>query len=202
MWSRWLLRVVVTACVAVGTKGESKIPRVAIAILRSVNITGSVLFTETDNGLHVTGTITGLEKGSYGFHIHESGDITTCDTSGGHFDTEGNYHGGRDHDMRHVGDFGNIIFDGDDTPTAKIDFFDKIVSFHGANNILGRTLVLHEGEDDLGLTDHPQSLLTGNAGGRVACGVIGIKSPVTPWNSAGAPVSSFILLLTSLFVFL
>lgn len=200
MCSLWVFYIFLTVSLAIEAKGD--IPRVAIAILRSVNIDGYVLFTETENGLHVTGSITGLEKGSYGFHIHESGDISTCDTTGGHFDIEGNTHGGRDHDIRHVGDFGNIEFDGGDIPTAIIDFIDNIVSFDGANSILGRALVLHEGKDDLGLGDHPQSLITGNAGGRVACGVIGIKSPVTPWNSAVAPVSSFMLVVASLFVFL
>lgn len=122
MCSRWLLCVVVTASLAIGAKGE--IPRVAIAVLRSENIKGNVLFTKTDDGLHVTGSITGLQTGLYGFHIHESGDITTCVTTGGHFDTEGNY------TIRHVGEFGNIVFDcdADDTPTAIIDLYDKIVS--------------------------------------------------------------------------
>lgn len=200
MCSHWLLCVVITSLAIIGTKGE--IPRVAIAILRSVNVTGHVLFTETDNGLHVTGMITGLDVGSYGFHVHESGDVSTCDTTGGHFDTEGNSHGGIDHDVRHIGDFGNIVFEGDGTPTARLDFFDKIASLRGANSILGRALVLHEGEDDLGLTDHPQSLVTGNAGPRVACAVIGIKYPITPWNSAASPASSVIVLVTSLIVFL
>lgn len=194
MCSQWLFYVVTASLAIIGANCE--IPRVAIAILRSVNVSGQILFTETDNGLHVTGTINGLGVGSYGFHIHESGDISTCDTTGGHFDTEGNHHGGIDHDERHVGDFGNVVFDGDET--ARVDFFDKIASLRGINSILGRALILHEGEDDLGLTDHPQSLVTGNAGGRVACGVIGIRSPLTPWNSAGSPVYSVMLLGASL----
>lgn len=199
MCSQWLICVVVTVSLAIiGAKGET--PRVAVAVLLSTNVSGRILFTETENGLHVTGTITGLDEGSYGFHIHESGDTTTCVTTGSHFDIEGNDHGGREQDVRHVGDFGNIIFGGDGT--ARVDFFDKIASLRGANNILGRAVVLHEGEDDLGLTNHPQSLVTGNAGGRVACGVIGISSPLTPWNSAGAPISSITLLVASFFVLL
>lgn len=199
MCSRWLICVVFTFSLAIiGAKGET--PRVAVAVLLSANVSGHILFTETENGLRVTGTIIGLDKGSYGFHIHEAGDTTTCATTGSHFDIEGNDHGGREHDVRHIGDFGNIIFD--DDRTARVDFLDKIASLRGANNILGRAVVLHEGEDDLGLTDHPQSLVTGNAGGRVACGVIGIRSPLTSWNSAGAPVSSIILLVASLFLLL
>lgn len=189
------------AILGIGVKGDEE-PRVAIAILKSENVTGVVLFTETDEGLHVTGSITGLEEGEYGFHIHESGDITTCYSTGAHFDIGENTHGGQNHTIRHVGDFGNVLFVGTDTAVAEIDFVDHIATLRGEYSILGRAVVLHEGKDDLGLTDHEMSLITGNAGGREACGVIGIKSPITPWNSAVAPVSSFALLMISLFVFL
>lgn len=197
----WVSYVIVTAIVAIGVKGDEE-PRVAIAILKSETVTGYVLFTETDQGLKVTGEATGLKEGEYGFHIHEAGDITSCLATGGHFDNEENIHGGRDHEMRHVGDFGNLLFVGDDVGVAKIDFIDDIVSLRGKNNILGRAVVLHENRDDLGLGNHSLSPITGNAGPRVACGVIGIRSPVTPWNSAVTPVSSLLVLVITLFAFL
>lgn len=174
-------------------------PRVAVAHLEAGNITGSIYFTETDNGVRVTGAIVGLALGHYGFHIHELGDTTTCDTTGAHFNPDGTTHGGRDHDIRHVGDLGNVQFVGDSQmPIATVDFEDNVISLIGRNSILGRALVLHEQEDDLGLGNHENSLTTGNAGARVACAVIGVRSPPGSWNSGLSLVPSSILLFTSL----
>ena len=53
-------------------------------------------------------------------------------------------------------------------------FIDKQISLYGEYSIVGRSVVVHAQEDDLGKTDHPDSLKTGNSGARVACGVIGL----------------------------
>ena len=74
--------------------------------------------------------------------------------------------------MRHVGDLGNVLADG--AGRVSTSFSDSVISLFGARSIIGRAIVLHGEEDDLGLTDHPDSHKTGNAGGRVACGIIGI----------------------------
>lgn len=153
-------------------------PRVAVAHLASEAINGTIYFTDVDGGVQVTGIITGLPAGQYGFHIHEIGDTSTCDAAGAHFNPDGNTHGARDHEVRHVGDLGNIEFVGGDSGIAKVDFVDNVISLNGCHNIVGRTLVLHEQEDDLGLGGHDNSLSTGNAGARLACAVIGIKSPI------------------------
>lgn len=169
---------VLLCAIASLARGE---PRVAVAYLVSDNIEGTIFFTDVDGGVEVTGTITGLPAGQYGFHIHELGDISTCDAAGSHFNPDGNTHGGRDHEVRHVGDLGNIEFEGDGSGIARIDFVDNVISLSGYRNIVGRTLVLHADEDDLGLGGHEDSLSTGNAGARLACAVIGIKSPIDPW---------------------
>ncbi|XP_072949327.1 uncharacterized protein [Epargyreus clarus] len=192
------LSIITLSYTIVGINGE---PRVAVAHLISPNVTGTILFTETDNGLRVSGVITGLGSGKYGFHIHELGDTTTCDTTGPHFNPDSVNHGGRDHEVRHVGDMGNVEFVGTGTPVANVDFVDSVMTLRGRNTILGRSLVLHEREDDLGLGGHELSLTTGNAGPRIACGVIGIRSPNTPWNSAKSVLPSIVLLLCGLFFF-
>lgn len=53
-------------------------------------------------------------------------------------------------------------------------FTDDVISLYGSRSIIGRGIVVHAAVDDLGLTSHVDSLKTGNAGGRVACGVVGI----------------------------
>lgn len=175
------------------------IPRNNIAGTES--ITGTIVFTETADGLRVTGNVTGLSQGKYGFHVHELGNTLSCDDSGAHFNPEGTTHGGRDHEIRHVGDLGNIEFN--DAGVANIDLTDHMLTLRGQNNILGRTLVLHAEEDDLGLGNVPESLTTGNAGARVACGVIGIMYPSDPWNSAVTSSPSILLFVaTALFVYL
>lgn len=39
-------------------------------------------------------------------------------------------------------------------------------------NILGRAIVIHKNEDDLGVNDNPDSKATGNSGPKIACGII------------------------------
>lgn len=123
----------------------------------------------------VSGEITGLAPGKHGFHIHEFGDNTNgCTSAGPHFNPEKKEHGAPDAAIRHVGDLGNI--EADASGSAKINITDKLISLHGVNSILGRTVVVHADVDDLGLGGHELSKTTGNAGGRIGCGVIGFAS--------------------------
>lgn len=62
----------------------------------------------------------------------------------------------------------------DESGKAAINITDKFISLTGDNSILGRTVVVHADVDDLGKGGHELSKTTGNAGGRLACGVIGI----------------------------
>jgi Cu-Zn family superoxide dismutase len=75
-------------------------------------------------------------------------------------------HGAPDAGERHVGDLGNIV--ADENGNAHLELTDDRISFSGENSIIGLAIIVHAGEDDL--TSQP----TGNAGARVACGVIGI----------------------------
>ena len=64
--------------------------------------------------------------------------------------------------MRHVGDYGNVISDNNGVITAT--FTDTVSKLYGPNGIIGRTIVLHQLVDDLGLGGNEESLKTGNAG--------------------------------------
>ena len=144
----------------------------AVAVLHPTEgseVSGVVSFRREADGIRVTAEITGLPANStHGFHIHEYGDCTAGDaiSAGGHFNPHGMAHGGPDDDTRHVGDLGNI--ETDTEGVAVVDFLDDQLSFSGAENILGRGVIVHEGEDDL------ETSPTGEAGAREACGVIGV----------------------------
>lgn len=75
----------------------------------------------------------------------------------------------------HVGDLGNVQSDANGVVTLNIK--DKVISIQGEHSILGRCLVVHEKPDDLGRGDNEDSKKTGNAGKRLACGIIGTMNP-------------------------
>jgi len=132
------------------------------------NVKGSITFTQVGDVVRVTGQVTGHTKGPKGFHIHAMGDCSAHDamSAGGHFNPTKSKHGGPYDPVKHAGDLGNITFN--DAGVAKVNFTvgDISVSRDQANGIIGRALMVHAQVDDL-KTDP-----TGNAGGRVACGVI------------------------------
>jgi len=128
---------------------------------------GIVKFTQTSEGIKIVADVNGLTPGKHGFHIHELGDCSSPDgkSAGGHFNPTNKKHGSPDAEERHVGDLGNLV--ADDNGRAHYERLDKVISLNGPNSIIGRGIIVHAGEDDL--TSQP----TGNAGARLACGVIG-----------------------------
>jgi Cu-Zn family superoxide dismutase len=121
----------------------------------------------------IKGTITGLEPGTHGFHIHEFGDMSKgCESMGGHYNPDGVDHG--DIEQGHVGDLGNITADEDGTASFSIQA--NRVDLIGDRSVVGRGIVVHADQDDLGQGRDEESLKTGNAGDRLACGVITLRS--------------------------
>lgn len=124
--------------------------------------------------LKITGYIMGLARGQHGFHVHEFGDTSNgCTSAGEHFNPTGREHGAPGAYERHVGDLGNVEALVSNALT-EINIIDNVMSLYGPYSVIGRTLVVHTNRDDLGLTDHPLSKTTGNSGGRLGCGIIGI----------------------------
>jgi superoxide dismutase, Cu-Zn family len=147
----------------------------AIAVLHATKsggeAHGEVTFTKVEGGIEVAGSVSGLTPGEHGFHIHEYGDPSSPDamSAGGHFNPDKMEHGALKAEKRHVGDLGNITASA--RGVAKIGpFIDPTLAFSGPHNILGRGVIVHEKPDD-----YKQP--TGNAGGRVAVGVIGVAKP-------------------------
>jgi len=155
--------------------------RVAVAVVAGDGISGHVTFTQTGGptaAVKVSGKISGLSPGYHGFHVHQLGDMTNgCKSMKGHFNPLQYTHGAPDDETRHVGDLGNIMADSEGV--AVVEMEDTWLSLNGINSIIGRGVVIHAGMDDLGKGGDDGSLKTGNAGGRVACAVIGLsESPV------------------------
>lgn len=133
---------------------------------------GVITFTQTDEGVRVEGTVSGLDaEARHGFHIHQYGDCRSPDgtSAGGHFNPEDVDHAAPTADIRHVGDLGNLPTDAEGA--ASVDFVDTHVQLNGANSVLGRGVIVHAGTDDF------ESQPTGDAGSRLACGVIGVANP-------------------------
>ena len=155
------------------------------------DIEGYIEFCQYENikEVDIKISIKGLTPGKHGFHIHEAGDLTdSCKTACKHFNPYNKNHGGPNDKERHVGDLGNIIVNNNGDVVNK-NFHDAIIKLKGKNSIIGRSVVIHEFEDDLGKGGvdektnkivnkkiHTESLKTGNAGKRIACGVIGYSS--------------------------
>ncbi|XP_061339961.1 superoxide dismutase [Cu-Zn], chloroplastic [Gastrolobium bilobum] len=147
----------------------------AVAVLKGNSaVEGVVTLTQEDDGpTTVNVRVTGLTPGLHGFHLHEYGDTTNgCISTGAHFNPNKLTHGAPGDEIRHAGDLGNIVANADGTAEATI--VDNQIPLTGPTSVVGRALVVHELEDDLGKGGHELSLTTGNAGGRLACGVVGL----------------------------
>jgi len=133
-------------------------------------VAGELTFTTADGGVHVTGTVTGLTPDSqHGFHIHETGDCSAPDgtSAGGHFNPDGVAHGQVTADPHHAGDTNNITADAQGTATIDQMLSNNVDIGKGDKyDIVGKGVIVHAKPDDY--TSQP----TGEAGARLACGVI------------------------------
>ena len=121
------------------------------------------------NAVHIAGDIGGLEPGSsHGFHIHEKGDCSAADASsaGGHFNPAAAPHGRMDDGPHHAGDIDNVVADAQGVAHVNMHVPGLTLGTGAANDVAGRAIIVHADADDY----HSQP--SGNAGKRLACGVI------------------------------
>lgn len=150
---------------------------------KNIDINGTLYFNELDNGqTKIYGTILGLSDGEHGIHIHESADMTQCCQSlKAHYNPFGKDHGAPfiidqngktiTNPNRHVGDLGNIkSING----KAEFELIDDLVKLSGKYSVIGRSIIIHNDKDDLGLGGTEESKKTGTSGKRIACGIIGL----------------------------
>jgi len=169
---------VYTTLVPGSTPEPQFLAKKAVAVLSGdSSVAGTVTFTQSSalGPVTVSAKIKGLDKDAKrGFHIHQLGDLSGgCVSASSHFNPFGKTHGSPTDSERHVGDLGNI--QSNSTGYAVFSFEDKLLSLNGPLSIIGRSVVVHAGTDDLGKGGDDESLKTGNAGGRAACGVIGLS---------------------------
>src|SRR5207248_4489034 len=136
---------------AIGTLAQAQEVTKAAAQLESKSgsqVTGLVTFAKVGDEIQVVADIQNLKPGKHGFHIHEKGDCSATDaaSAGAHFNPGQHKHGGPMTAERHEGDLGNI--EADASGKAHIDWKGKM-SLSGADSIIGKSVVVHEKEDDL-----------------------------------------------------
>ena len=146
-------------------------PTIAVAVLHGQagsDVSGTVTFTQEGEQVRIAAHVTGAPAGTLGFHLHEYGDCTAADftSTGGHFNPTGVDHGAPTDPVHHAGDFGNITIGEDGV--GHLELTTSMLTVHeGPFSVLGRAVILHAGTDDM----HTQP--TGDAGGRIGCGVVG-----------------------------
>ncbi len=142
----------------------------------TTGVSGTVTFTELEEGVYYSYEITGLAPGEHGFHVHANPSCAAADAdndgaaeaagaAGGHYNPMDSPHGApsNEPDARHVGDLGNITADADGLAVGGRE--DAVLTFDGEMGVMGHAVMVHSGRDDL--TSQPG----GAAGSRVGCGV-------------------------------
>jgi Cu-Zn family superoxide dismutase len=168
--------LLLTACNEVEIKVDTDKEPItkAVAVLQPLNgsdVTGVVYFNVNEELMEIIADVEGLPAGDHGFHIHEFGDLRINNNEiyvGGHFNPDSSRHGGPMGVERHAGDLGNIFASKEGIAHYKQEQLG--LTINEKNSILGRAIVVHEAEDDF------QTQPTGNAGKKIAVGIIGMAN--------------------------
>lgn len=157
------------AAPAVPTASTAKQAVINLASASGSLVSGKVVAVPMAGGVHLTGTVGGLPPHSaHGFHVHEKGDCSAADASsaGPHFNPFATAHGKAESGAHHAGDMDNVQANGEGIVKVDVHVHGVTLGGGAVNDIAGRALIVHAAPDDY--TSQP----AGNAGARVACGVI------------------------------
>ncbi|MCA0153464.1 superoxide dismutase family protein [Winogradskyella vincentii] len=152
--------------VAEGTKTEKSIT-VTMSPKSDSNVTGTVVFTDRDGVVTMEGKFSGLTEGVHAIHLHEKADCSSPDgkSSGGHWNPTGQPHGAWGAESGfHKGDIGNMTANAEGNAEISLTTDQWCIGCGDlSKNIMGKAVIVHQGEDDL--TSQP----SGAAGARVSC---------------------------------
>jgi superoxide dismutase, Cu-Zn family len=150
-------------------KAEPRMLQVKLEPKSGSKLGGSAMLMEVDGGVKVTLSVEGVAPGGdHGAHVHEKGDCSAPDgaSAGGHFNPGGNDHALPTTPKRHLGDLGNLTIGKDGKGALEITIPGANLKAGDPNSFAGKSIIVHAKKDDGGQP-------TGNAGGRIGCGVIG-----------------------------
>ncbi len=170
------LMLLFAAALAAGRAGAETGVAAVKGTAEGSSIFGTVRFSDSKEGLKVTAVLAGLPPGTHGFHIHEFGSCADAGkAAGAHYNPKGAPHGSAvQHGIKkaHAGDLGNVIAGADGKAALEV-VVKKLSLASGKASVGGRAVIVHEKADDFGQP-------AGNAGGRIACGMIALAAPAAP----------------------
>jgi Cu-Zn family superoxide dismutase len=152
----------------------------AVAVFKTDDIYGDVIVNNYRDGVKLKAHFTKLPGGKHGFHIHKAGDLRGegCQGLCEHYDIGNNTHGDCPNSKgeRHTGDLGNI--------ELKNGLFEKEYYIKGISvrDLWGRSIIVHQDEDDLGKGPFEDSKVTGHSGARIGCAIFGRVSCKAKYN--------------------
>ncbi len=167
----WMAAVCLMAGSLTATAATHKPVTVSLKDAQGANV-GKVVFTEEGNIVYAKVALKGLPPGEHGLHVHATGACTAPDftSAGGHFNPDNKHHGYANHMGHHAGDFAmSVTIKDNGMGSATLRSTDISLDPSSPDAIFGKAVVVHEQVDD------QKSDPAGNAGKRIACGVIPAK---------------------------
>lgn len=147
------------------------------------SMAGQAMFLANDGAVTMQIEVSGATPGKHAVHLHVNGDCSSDDaeSAGPHWNPTEEPHGHLGKGPAHMGDIGNIDVGSDGRGTLTFTTRDWSANTGRSSDVVGRAVVVHAAEDDF------RSQPAGNAGGRVACGVVTAASGVSPAVSGRTP---------------